>query len=35
MTYRFFAAMQIVDQNGNDLMSITNPNNVIDSDFYF
>lgn len=35
MTYIFFAAMQIVDQNGNDLMSITNPNNVIDSDFYF
>lgn len=32
---RFVPAMQIVDQDGNDLMGLTNPNNVINSDFYF
>lgn len=32
---RFVPAMQIVDQDGNDLMGLTHPNNVINSDFYF
>lgn len=32
---RFVPAIQIVDQNGNDLMAVTDPNNVRNSDFYF